>query len=304
VCVLFYTSFLLVYCNSHDPFISLLFPFFWCLSIVSARLKPIAPTCNICLVRTDHTTLWCEVTSSIRSKNVDEDEDELMEETNTNSEFGKNGRDNKEGGGVEVLGRGFKKPSTNSLSQRASSPTLSCQDDKESTTSSMENKATVPAIQVQEILLCLRPIRDGSLAKANKVTADYRHRFKTATKKNSKRIQVAAENSASSEGKRAVSDDTNTAPSSHGTRNDGNTSSVMFSPPKALETSIKLLKKRPVRNDETEKHHSSTMISGEQRQKKGKIHHHQHSQLFEASSLDASVVVESLMLMNKQQHPK
>lgn len=37
------------------------------------RRKPIAPTCDICLIRKDLTTLWCEVTSSIRTKEPDED---------------------------------------------------------------------------------------------------------------------------------------------------------------------------------------------------------------------------------------
>jgi hypothetical protein len=40
----------------------------------SGRRKPIAPTCNICLIRKDNTTIWCEVTSSIRTRDVSESE--------------------------------------------------------------------------------------------------------------------------------------------------------------------------------------------------------------------------------------
>jgi len=37
------------------------------------RKKPLAPTCRMCLIRDDLTTVWCEVTSSIRNKSADED---------------------------------------------------------------------------------------------------------------------------------------------------------------------------------------------------------------------------------------
>mmetsp|Transcript_41652 Transcript_41652/g.42456 ORF Transcript_41652/g.42456 Transcript_41652/m.42456 type:complete len:800 (+) Transcript_41652:114-2513(+) len=37
------------------------------------RKKPLAPTCRMWLIRDDLTTVWCEVTSSIRNKSSDED---------------------------------------------------------------------------------------------------------------------------------------------------------------------------------------------------------------------------------------
>jgi len=40
------------------------------------RKKPLAPTCRMCLIRDDLTTVWCEVTSSIRNKSSDEDSEE------------------------------------------------------------------------------------------------------------------------------------------------------------------------------------------------------------------------------------
>lgn len=39
----------------------------------SERRKPIAPTCRLCLIRSDLTTVWCEVTSSLRTRTLDED---------------------------------------------------------------------------------------------------------------------------------------------------------------------------------------------------------------------------------------
>mmetsp|Transcript_74690 Transcript_74690/g.146600 ORF Transcript_74690/g.146600 Transcript_74690/m.146600 type:complete len:815 (+) Transcript_74690:62-2506(+) len=42
-------------------------------SNVKNRRKPIAPTCRLCLIRSDLTTVWCEVTSSLRTRKQDED---------------------------------------------------------------------------------------------------------------------------------------------------------------------------------------------------------------------------------------
>lgn len=47
------------------------------------RKKPLAPTCRICLIRDDLTTVWCEVTSSIRNKSSDEDAEEEKSESET-----------------------------------------------------------------------------------------------------------------------------------------------------------------------------------------------------------------------------
>merc|ERR1711957_738848 len=49
------------------------------------RKKPIAPTCRIRLIRDDLTTVWCEVTSSIRNKSFDEDagEDKALSSKST-----------------------------------------------------------------------------------------------------------------------------------------------------------------------------------------------------------------------------
>merc|ERR1712238_422888 len=46
--------------------------------------KAHAPTCRMWLIRDDLTTVWCEVTSSIRNKSSDED---TREEKPTNSKF-------------------------------------------------------------------------------------------------------------------------------------------------------------------------------------------------------------------------
>jgi len=72
------------------------------------RKKPLAPTCRMCLIRVDLTTVWCEVTSSIRNKSSDEDVGDIK--------------------------------ATNSKSTESSEPSG----------------------PDQEILLCLRPIRNSS----------------------------------------------------------------------------------------------------------------------------------------------
>eukprot|EP00562_Extubocellulus_spinifer_P004363 CAMPEP_0178523822 /NCGR_PEP_ID=MMETSP0696-20121128/29310_1 /TAXON_ID=265572 /ORGANISM="Extubocellulus spinifer, Strain CCMP396" /LENGTH=1354 /DNA_ID=CAMNT_0020155107 /DNA_START=53 /DNA_END=4117 /DNA_ORIENTATION=- len=41
----------------------------------ASRPKPLAPTCNVCVIRKDLSTVWCEVTSSIRTRTLDDDGD-------------------------------------------------------------------------------------------------------------------------------------------------------------------------------------------------------------------------------------
>merc|ERR1712166_226251 len=74
------------------------------------RKKPLAPTCRMCLIRDDLTTVWCEVTCSIRNKSSDEDTG----------------------------------------------------DEKATDSESVESSDDVSAKKIeQELLLCLRPIRNG-----------------------------------------------------------------------------------------------------------------------------------------------
>lgn len=106
---------------------------------VSGRNKPLAPTCNVCLIRDDLTTLWCEVTSSIRTRSVeDETPDETMS-TNGNAGGAKNGK------GVVAA--------KSAVSKTSKTSTVSSDD------APIEPKPKAPV--TKELLLCLRPIRDG-----------------------------------------------------------------------------------------------------------------------------------------------
>jgi hypothetical protein len=88
----------------------------------SSRPKPLAPTCNICVIRKDLSTVWCEVTSSIRTRNTEDDESgEALS---------------------SLTGSGNKTSSSESGSADEQQ-----QDNKPSST--------------HELLLCFRPIRDG-----------------------------------------------------------------------------------------------------------------------------------------------
>lgn len=91
------------------------------LTSLAGRNKPLAPTCNVCLIRDDLTTLWCEVTSSIRTKHVKDE-----------SEEGAASLD----GLAEQIG---------AASTTEDAP--------------IEEKEKLP--KTKELLLCLRPIRDG-----------------------------------------------------------------------------------------------------------------------------------------------
>lgn len=95
--------------------------------VSNRRSRPLAPTCNICLIRDDLTTIWCEVTSSIRTVTTDDDQTDI-----------------------------FSNEKKNDVSSGSS-------DDQQAS-----NCSTV--IQTKELLLCLRPTRDGT----EKVSEDLR----------------------------------------------------------------------------------------------------------------------------------
>jgi hypothetical protein len=95
------------------------------------RRRTLVPTCNICLIRDDLTTIWCEVTSSVRTRHIDEDS---IHETQT------------------TTSQDDKRPKTDSAS----------------TTDDHKTKSSPK--QVKELLLCLRPLRDGT----EKVSEEFR----------------------------------------------------------------------------------------------------------------------------------
>lgn len=85
------------------------------------RPRPLAPTCNICLIRDDLSTIWCEVTSSIRTRSLKEENVDAMVASG----------------------------STSSDKRKGNSANIS------------NGSETSEDEQVKELLLCLRPIRDG-----------------------------------------------------------------------------------------------------------------------------------------------
>lgn len=84
---------------------------------LSGRRKPVAPTCNLCLIRADLSTIRCEVTSSIQTRIPDEDLD----------------------------------------------------DDLKSNAQEMKSESSSSKEPIIEILLCIRPIRDGTVRVAKKL---------------------------------------------------------------------------------------------------------------------------------------
>jgi hypothetical protein len=83
----------------------------------------LAPTCNICLIRDDLTTIWCEVTSSIRTRSLNDESSEIPQQ----SSFAQGNTKESKGSGLST-----------------------CDDTDE-----------VTKDEVKELLLCLRPIREG-----------------------------------------------------------------------------------------------------------------------------------------------
>lgn len=101
------------------------------------RPKPLAPACNICLIRDDLTTIWCEVTSSIRTRSLKDE---------TSDDFSPSA--------LTVV-------SPNQAKDSRSSNPGSCDDVDD-----------ISKDDVKELLLCLRPIRDGD----EKVGEEFRFR--------------------------------------------------------------------------------------------------------------------------------
>merc|ERR1711862_92920 len=99
-------------------------------SSAARKPKPLAPTCTVCLVRLDLTTIWCEVTASIRTTVVEVEDDIPIPEN-------KNTKENKKG-------------SNNNNNNNSNAPPTT----QENTESPLETNE-------KEVLLCLRPLRDG-----------------------------------------------------------------------------------------------------------------------------------------------
>ena len=117
------------------------------------RPKPLAPTCNVCLIRDDLSTIWCEVTSSIRTRSLS---DEAADTQVSNNVATKPNPSNATSAETVVSNYGTSENKTENAQADSS---------------------------VKELLLCLRPIREGE----EKVTEELR--FKP-------RAQVTPDNTA------------------------------------------------------------------------------------------------------------
>ncbi len=92
-------------------------------SNIGGRPRPLAPTCNVCLIRDNFTTIWCEVTSSIRTRSLNEENEDTSISNGHVASSDKRKVNSAEGANFSDAGS----------------------DDE----------------QVKELLLCLRPICDG-----------------------------------------------------------------------------------------------------------------------------------------------
>lgn len=119
----------------------------------TGRLKPLAPTCNICLIRNDLTTIWCEVTSSIRTRSLGDELAESMISSSVSN--GNNTKSNNDNNAGASSGNTTEKPVTGNSS---SSSDLVDKSKKDTGSDSVPSQQEV---QVKELLLCLRPIREG-----------------------------------------------------------------------------------------------------------------------------------------------
>lgn len=142
--------------------------------LLAGRLKPIAPTCNVCLVRNDQTTVWCEVTFSLRTREPDED--------------------SKDDSSVKGVGSKTTKSNSDKPTSTDDVQSLETRTDREVVTAGCK-----------EILLCLRPIRDGEKKTVSK--------FVTAVKKNNRVVSEDSKSALSSSEDSGGMNQTNSTPS-------------------------------------------------------------------------------------------
>jgi hypothetical protein len=191
-----------------------------------------APTCNVCLIREDLTSLWCEVTSSIRTRRIEDDSDayEALSSDET--------KDHKENDGQP--GPDGKVPPASQSNAESEAP--------------VEPKAP----ETVELLLCLRPIRDGGKVDES-MRFNPRKRMRPA-KSDSPSPIAGITSSADGATRVAVSSSSNSDPSDQ--RTDAHVSAVSGSPRKrhaALptaehrESAKRRRKDRPSSSSETEK---------------------------------------------------
>mmetsp|Transcript_21507 Transcript_21507/g.46735 ORF Transcript_21507/g.46735 Transcript_21507/m.46735 type:complete len:1021 (-) Transcript_21507:158-3220(-) len=89
------------------------------------RTRPLAPACNVRLIRNDLSTIWCELTSSIRTRPKNDVYSELTSGPSSELKGGKNGSNNNDGNESAV--------------------------------------SSEPEQEEKELLLCFRPIREGGV---------------------------------------------------------------------------------------------------------------------------------------------
>jgi len=179
----------------------------------NGRQKPLAPTCNVCLIRSNLTKLWCEVTSSIRNQSSSDNDDDSEDLINVAQ--GKVGQ------------------------QKSSSRSLAGSKTSKSSASTSE-EILPPKENIKEILLCLRPIRDGD----NEVDPSLRFNPKPVTPiKN--QISSSISGDQSNDGGSSSNPNTSKLPKKHG-------------PPvqesnESRRKRMRIMANSPIRNSETEK---------------------------------------------------
>jgi len=179
----------------------------------NGRQKPLAPTCNVCLIRSNLTKLWCEVTSSIRNQSSSDNDDDSEDLINVAQ--GKVGQ------------------------QKSSSRSLAGSKTSKSSASTSE-EILPPKENIKEILLCLRPIRDGD----NEVDPSLRFNPKPVTPiKN--QISSSISGDQSNDGGSSSNPNTSKLPKKH-------------RPPvqesnESRRKRMRIMANSPIRNSETEK---------------------------------------------------
>jgi len=101
------------------------------------RSRPLAPACNVCLIRDDLTTIWCELTSSIRTRSLTDMDNEM-----------------------NAVPPNAPSEAVAATAQSKGTPQKNGSNNGSSTTND-STEATMIEVEEKELLLCFRPLEEG-----------------------------------------------------------------------------------------------------------------------------------------------
>lgn len=128
-----------------------------------ARPVPMAPTCNVCIVRSDSSTVWCEVTCSVKTRLVDYSSEPSPASTQRQQSESVPDCGNSNAAYIAPTGNNNAPAISSNSSDKDAGQLGHVNGEEGGTTTNTSTSSGSPNVggHVEELLLCLRPIREG-----------------------------------------------------------------------------------------------------------------------------------------------